>query len=293
MLDLYVREHPKFCQQFQNCFETMSYSSPRRSIFITLSSVVLILLVTLLPFNFTAEGVTFKGAIRSFFQHESGFSDIFGNIFLFMPFGLDLAYELRQRRMKPRSTFLLVAVLSLLLSLTVETLQVFLPWRASSWIDISTNTTGGTIGALIYLFWQRSFPNGSRAIAKWIRSWLSPQALTLLSVVWLVGASALCVLLQQGLRIGTWYFPLAFMFIFYSAFFIPLGILLALITSVVKNEPKVYLMLASAGIVAPSIMVEVLLRGTDLRKANLVVSAMIALFTMLVVRGRLGHLLRY
>ncbi|MCU0552053.1 MAG: VanZ family protein [Leptolyngbya sp. Prado105] len=272
----------------------MSYSSsPRRSVLITLSSILLILLVTLLPFNFTAEGVTFKSAIRSFFEHESGFSDIIGNIFLFMPFGLDLAYELRQSRIKPRSTFFLVAVLSMALSLSVETLQVFLPWRASSWIDISTNTTGGAIGVLIYLLWQRTFPNGARTIARWVRPWLSTQALTGLSVVWLISASGLCLLLQQELKIGTWHFPLAFMFIFYSTFFIPLGILLAMMTSVLKNEPKVYLMLASAGIVVPAIMIEVLLRGTDLRKANLIVSATIALFTMLVVRGRLGHLLRY
>lgn len=267
-------------------------SPPRRSILITFSSILLILCVTLLPFNFTAEGVTLKSAIRSFFEHESGFSDIIGNIFLFLPFGLDLAYEFRQRRMKRRSTFLLVALFSLLLSLAVETLQVFLPWRASSWIDITTNTTGGAIGALIYLIWQQNFPNSSRTIAKWIRPWLAPQALTILSVVWLITASGLCLMLQHSRNIGTWHFPLAFMFIFYSTFFIPLGILLAMITSVMKNEPKWYLMLASAGIVFPSVMIEVLLRGTDLRKANLVISATIALFTMLVVRGRLGHLLR-
>jgi glycopeptide antibiotics resistance protein len=268
-------------------------SSPRRSILITLSSVLLILLVTLLPFNFTAEGVTLKSAIHSFFQHESGLSDIVGNIFLFMPFGIDLAYEFRQRRFNSRSTFLLIVILSAALSLTVETLQVFLPWRASSWIDITTNTTGGAIGALMYLGWNHAFPNGAKAIAKWIRRWLTPQALIVLSALWLIFASGICIALQQDLKIGNWHFPLAFMFIFYSAFFVPLGILLALITSVLKNELKLYFMLSSVGIVLPSIMIEVLLRGSDLRKANLVVSATIALFTMLVVRGRLGHLLRH
>lgn len=271
----------------------MSNSSSHRSIFITLSSVLLVLLVTLLPFNFTAEGVTFRSAMRSFFQHASGFSDIVGNVFLFMPFGIDLAYELRQRRFRPKATFLLVVILSTALSLLVETLQVFLPWRASSWIDICTNTAGGAIGAAIYLAWQHMFPNGSRAIAKQIRHWLSPRMLMVLSVLWFVATAGLLLVLEQTVQIATWDFSLASMFIFYSTFFIPLGILLAMITNVLKHEPKLYLMLASAGIVLPAIMMEVLLRGTDLRKTNLVMSAMISLFTLLVVRGRLGHLLRY
>jgi glycopeptide antibiotics resistance protein len=271
----------------------MSNSSPHRSIFITLSSVLLILLVTLLPFNFTAEGVTFRNAIRSFFQHGSGFSDIVGNVFLFMPFGIDLAYELRQRRVRPKATFLLVLILSTALSLLVETLQVFLPWRASSWIDICTNTAGGAIGAAIYLAWQRTFPNGSRTIAKQIRHWLSPRILTILSVLWFVSTAGLFLVLDQTIQIGTWHFSLASMFVFYSTFFIPLGILLAMVPNVLKNEPRLYLMLMSAGTVLPALMMEVLLRGTDLRRANLVVSATISLFTLLVVRGRLGHLLRY
>jgi glycopeptide antibiotics resistance protein len=272
----------------------MSYSSsPHRSIFITLSSVLLILLVTLLPFNFTAEGVTLRSAIRSFFQHDSGFSDLVGNVFLFMPFGIDVAYELRQRRFRPRATFLLIVILSAGLSLLVETLQVFLPWRASSWIDICTNTTGGAIGALMYLGWQRAFPNGSRAIAKQIRQWLSPRMLVGLSMLWFAATTVLFLVLEQTVQIATWDFSLASMFVFYSTFFIPLGILLAMMANVLRNEPKLYLMLTSAGIVLPAVILEVMLRGTDLRKENLIVSATITLFTMLVVQGRLGHLLRY
>ncbi len=271
----------------------MQYPSPHRSAFITFSSVVLILLVTLIPFNFTAEGVTFKGAIRSFFAHASGFSDIIGNVFLFLPFGIDLAYEFHQRRVSQRSTLLTVVGLSALLSLTVETLQVFLPWRASSWIDICTNTTGGTFGAIVYLLWYRSFPSGAQTIAVWIRRWLSPQTLAILSVLWLILATGACFTLQQELKIGAWHFPLAFMFLFYGALFVPLGILLALIMSVLKGELKLYLMLSGVGIVLPALLLEMVMRGMDLRRTNLIVSIAIALFTMLVVRSRLVYLLRF
>lgn len=271
----------------------MSYSSPRRSIFITLSSVLLVVLVTLLPFNFTAEGITFESAIHRVSTRLSGTSDVIGNIFLFLPFGIDLAYEFRQRRVNKQSTLLFVWGLSVLLSLTVETLQVFLPWRSPNLVDVCTNMIGGAIGAIAYFQWQRVFPGGAHTIATWIRRRLSPQMLASLSILWLVLASGICFVLQQNLKIGTWHFPIAFMFIFYGVFFVPLGILLALMTSVLKGEFKFYLVLSIVGIILPALIIEVLLRGADLRKVNLLVSITISLFTMLVFRSRLTHLLRY
>ncbi|GAP96501.1 VanZ family protein [Leptolyngbya sp. NIES-2104] len=267
----------------------MSYSSPRRSSFITFSSILLIVLVTLLPFNFTAEGVTLGFAIRSFFYHASGFSDIVGNVFLFLPFGLDVAYELRQRRVKKRSTIFLVAGLSLLLSLTVETLQVFLPWRASSWIDLCTNTTGGTLGAILYLLWCHFFPNAARIIPNWIRR-LSPQLLASLLILWIVFVFGICFVLQQRLKFGTWDFSIASLFMIYGCFFVPLGILLALIFTVRRRDIKFYLVLSAMSIVLPGIMIEVFLRGTEIRETNVLVSMMIPFFTMLVVRSRLIYL---
>lgn len=268
----------------------MSYPSHRRSSFITLSSVLLIVLVTLLPFNFTAEGVTLGFAIRSFFYHSSGFSDIVGNVFLFLPFGLDLAYEFRQRRIKKRSTIFLVAGLSLLLSLTVETLQVFLPWRASSWIDLCTNTAGGTFGAILYLLWCQLFPNAARTIPNWIRCRLSPQLLASLLIAWIVFVFGICFVLQQRLKFGTWDFSIASLFMIYGFFFVPLGILLALIFIVLRGDTKFYLALSGMSIVLPGIMIEVFLRGSELRETNVLVSIMIPFFTMLVVRSRLIYL---
>ena len=270
----------------------MSYSVPRRSIFITLSSVALILLATLFPFNFTAQGVTFGSAIRSFFSHSSGFSDLIGNVFLFLPFGVDLAYEFRQRRMNQRSTLILIGGLSALLSLTVETLQVFLPWRASSWIDICTNLAGGTLGAIVYLLWCQFLPDAAPVIAVWIRR-LSPRMLAILSISWLISAVSACLILQRTLNIGTWHFPVALMFLFYGVFFVPLGILLTLATIALKRGLKFHLILGGVGIVLPALILEILLRGADLRKANVIVSMTIALFTLLVVKSRLSHLLRY
>ncbi|MGG6267893.1 VanZ family protein [Leptolyngbya sp. AN03gr2] len=268
----------------------MSYPSPRRSIFITLSSVLLIVLVTLLPFNFTAEGVTLEFAVQSFFYHSSGFSDIVGNVFLFLPFGLDLAYEFRQRRVKKHSALFLTVALSTLLSFTVETLQVFLPWRASSWIDICTNTLGGMLGAMIYLSWCQLFPNGARTIAFWIRRRLSPQLLASLLILWIAVVFGICFYLQQRLKFGTWDFSIASLFMIYGFFFVPLGILLALMFTVLRGDAKFYLALSGMSIVLPGLMIELFLRGSELRETNLLVSIMIPFFTMLVVRSRLGYL---
>lgn len=267
----------------------MSYPSPRRSSFITLSSVLLIVLVTLLPFNFTTEGITLKEAVLSFFHHSSGFSDLVGNVVLFLPFGLDLAYEFRQRRVKKQFTLFLVVGLSAVLTLTVESLQVFLPWRASSWIDICTNTLGGTLGAIVYLLGCQLFPNGARTIATWIRRRLSPQRLAMLLMLWIALVFGVCFVLQQRLKFGTWDFSIASLFMIYGIFFVPLGIILALMFSVLKGDSKFYLILSISAIVVPGFMIELFLRGTELRETNLLVSIMIPFFTMLVVRSRLGY----
>lgn len=75
-------------------------------------------------------------------------TDITTNILVYLPFGFLLASVLRTR-MRLRYAVWWVATAGLLLSLSMEILQNFLPGRNASNLDILTNTAGAFAGALV------------------------------------------------------------------------------------------------------------------------------------------------
>jgi len=97
-------------------------------------AILVILLLTLNPFYLAVPnriGFTFRTDIRN----------VIFNIVLFIPFGF--FYRLTLRR---RGAFLLGAIISFI----IETVQIFIPVRTPSIIDILTNTLGSGMGALAY-----------------------------------------------------------------------------------------------------------------------------------------------
>jgi hypothetical protein len=91
--------------------------------------------------------------------------DVLFNIVGFLPFGFLLGRVLRRRHMHFAVLVLLTACVACLFSLTIETLQYFLPSRSSSLVDVVTNTIGGTIGAWI------SVLRGSERVLAWMGRW--------------------------------------------------------------------------------------------------------------------------
>ncbi len=71
------------------------------------------------------------------------------NVAAFVPLGWLLCRSTRGLALSPTARVLIVAVFCAGLSLTVETVQFFLPSRYSSVIDILTNTTGAVIGGVL------------------------------------------------------------------------------------------------------------------------------------------------
>ncbi len=73
--------------------------------------------------------------------------ELVANVLLFMPFGFGWA-QLIQVRSQPAGwqRFRQVLGASLVVTLAIEFLQIFLPSRNPSYIDVLTNTTGGAIG---------------------------------------------------------------------------------------------------------------------------------------------------
>lgn len=139
-------------------------------------STLFILLPTLYPFTFNEPEnilslpIFFKGigegglpgllsaTFVQPFQSETyklKYFEPIANVFLFMPLGGSLAYLIRRWGGTWAATFLLVALICPVFSLTIETIQVFLPSRTSAIADIITNSMGALFGFACVLLSQR------------------------------------------------------------------------------------------------------------------------------------------
>lgn len=149
-----------------------------------LGGVIFIVMLTLFPFKFQAIAWGKKEAAKEFFRNPSDAFDFLGNIFLFMPLGYGLSQWLQPRRWSKRLKLLGIIGISLMSTISIEALQLFLPDRSSSIIDISTNTLGGTLGGAYGLFqWHRLIT----PIQQWFaRHWQKKRSLMIALVLWIV-----------------------------------------------------------------------------------------------------------
>jgi glycopeptide antibiotics resistance protein len=89
----------------------------------------------------------------SAFEAEWGYvADIFINIGGFVPFGLALSAFLASLG-RIRRVWVATIVGGLLVSLTIEVLQFYLPTRNSDLTDVVTNTLGTGLGAVLWWKW--------------------------------------------------------------------------------------------------------------------------------------------
>src|SRR5690606_1059889 len=80
--------------------------------------------------------------------------DITTNIILFAPLGVGVAARVLRSGFRRRNLALLTAILAgMLLSMSVELVQLFLPQRDPSLIDILSNTIGALAGGLVVRFY--------------------------------------------------------------------------------------------------------------------------------------------
>jgi glycopeptide antibiotics resistance protein len=73
-------------------------------------------------------------------------ADVALNVAMFVPIGWGL-HSAARRRGGPRTWLLRAVILAAAFSLTMETVQAWLPNRYSSVVDVLANTLGATIGA--------------------------------------------------------------------------------------------------------------------------------------------------
>jgi glycopeptide antibiotics resistance protein len=127
--------------------------SSQRATQLVLLITLCILIATQTPFNYTLTSWSVTETLQEFVSHPSNWVDLADNVVMFFPFGFAWAWLSRSWGWSIPMTILLALSLSTGFSLLVETLQLFLPPRMSSIIDIGTNSLGGLLGAgLVQMF---------------------------------------------------------------------------------------------------------------------------------------------
>lgn len=128
---------------------------------ITLAGALIVLLATLFPFDaHWPAGHSFSQIFQRFewdiTRHStaSKIYDITTNIVLFMPLGFGVAARVLRSGFRRRNLAVAAAAITgMLLSMSVEMVQLFLPERDPSLIDILSNTTGALVGGLVVRSW--------------------------------------------------------------------------------------------------------------------------------------------
>jgi VanZ family protein len=92
--------------------------------------------------------------------------DMVFNILGYLPLGLTLVASLPMA-WTGRRKVLITILLASLLSFGLETIQVFLPGRIASNLDIAANFTGALAGALIGERWGKSLFSSPHGLARW------------------------------------------------------------------------------------------------------------------------------
>ena len=100
--------------------------------------------------------------------------DVFTNLFGYAPLGFLLALALLRTGVRARWAFVLATLAGALLSLCMEFLQIYLPQRVASNLDLLLNALGTLVGALAAMLLERL-----GAVARWsnVRArWFVPDA---------------------------------------------------------------------------------------------------------------------
>lgn len=140
-------------------------------------SLLLVLLSTLFPFDFSFNGFSVKEIVGRF-HTPSNFSDRLVNVLLFLPLGFGFAGLLQPTKRSTTAKLATVLIVSAGLSFAVEFLQVFLPLRAPTISDILTNSFGGLLGFVCFHLWKFQIFSYALALIEKCKDFLSIKRLT-------------------------------------------------------------------------------------------------------------------
>ena len=160
---------------------------------ITLSWFVIILL-TLFPYDFfiqeTLSQFSYNFLLKRT-ERPANLQDLILNILLFIPFGFGCTAFLTQvLNLKIVTVTKLVFAVSFILSFVIEILQLFIPTRNPTYVDLLMNTLGGVTGFLVFYIFRKYLSNIFLQIATISEKILSIPLLSVLIIIYIVLASA-------------------------------------------------------------------------------------------------------
>ena len=146
---------------------------------VIIGGVLLVLYHTLYPFHFEQ-----FNRIPHLHRYFSGFNfggysrccthlailEPLANVLLFMPFGFGLTGLIRKKTVTWIVAFVVVLLLCFGLSLTVEVLPVFQPWRSAALTDLLMNSIGGCLGFLCFRVWGEAMMRRVSTLTEDMRS---------------------------------------------------------------------------------------------------------------------------
>lgn len=156
------------------------------SLNLALAYLLSIIYASLQPFrNWRLPAADVYGFLTAPFPHYITLTDVLINLSAYIPLGFMLALGLR--RWLPAKTAVAVAVvLTIAVSIAMECIQMFLPARIPTNVDVLANSAGGLIGALAAPLFLPSQAIGVR-VAAWRDRLFVPGALTDIGII-IVGA---------------------------------------------------------------------------------------------------------
>lgn len=132
----------------------------RLRIWLTIGFALFIVYASLSPFSgWREQGIDFIEVLKLPLLRTYTAFDAILNLLSYLPFGLLLGLTFRAR-LGAAASLLCACLLGMLLSASMEYLQMYLPMRTSSNLDLITNSSGTLLGALIALsmtHWTRSY----------------------------------------------------------------------------------------------------------------------------------------
>jgi VanZ family protein len=172
---------------------------------LAVAGLVGVLLATLFPMDFYPHRI--HDFVWDVTRHvwADKIYDFVTNVLMFVPFGLGVAARFMRGGFRRRNWAVLVAgVCGLALSGLVETLQLYLPRRDPSLVDLISNTSGALVGGIIVRQWgEMAMQKLPKALADELER-PSPTKIGWLLAIWLAWPMGLAVYYTGSLSLDEW-----------------------------------------------------------------------------------------
>ncbi|WP_341530583.1 VanZ family protein [Nostoc sp. UHCC 0302] len=167
-------------------------------------SILVVLLATLYPFNFSVPNEFFLPELFASFNNTSYFQDQVNNVLLFIPLGFSFTSLLQRFRIKLLLQILLVILVGAGLSLTVEFLQIFLPSRMPTPADIMNNSVGGFFGFVCFYLWNIQSLNNTINCLGFSKSRRPIKQITVFFLVYIFLTVLISLFWQSTTNLSNW-----------------------------------------------------------------------------------------